>query len=377
MNQSRMRRLLLILLVVLLATQLTGCGAIQKFFRHPFSFWQDHPEDETLLIPDDAGDTGALAATEPLAGDTETAAVALGPAAQAADSAAMAAAADTPAAGEPVLAADTPAPAATAGRADTPVVTAGRTDTRPARPAAGRTDTRPARPAALTSSFRTINNNAFRAGEKLTFAIKYLGMTAGYFTMELHPTTYNNRPCFKIVSEARTASGIEWMYRMRDQLVSYIDRTGLFSWRYEKHIEESSDNKREFFDFDQVNHQLRKPDGSTEAIPPYCQDVMSAIYYVRAQNLAVGNTFTIPCYDGRKLYDLVVRVLKLEVIDVGGTRFPALLVTPLLKFQGAFRSRGQINMWVTNDARHIPLRLESRIAVGSFVADLIKVEYTQ
>lgn len=362
-----LKRTVLILLVLALALQLGGCSAIAKFFRHPFSFWQDHPEDEEhLVIPDDLTDTGALA---PLTEDTGV--VVAGPAAAAADSAALAAA-ETGTETEAATAAAPPAAAAETRPAAAARPTANnRPGTTAARPAPA-----PARPAP-TTSFRTVNHTAFRAGERLTYAVSYLGITAGHFTMQVNETNYNGRPCYQVVSEARSASGIEWMYRMRDRLVSYIDRAGLFSWRYEKHIDESSDRKTEIFEFDQRAHRLKKPDGGTEDIPAYCQDVLSAMYYVRAQNLQVGSTFTIPCYDGRKLYDMVVRVLKLEVITVSGTQMPCLLVTPLLKFQGAFRSRGQINMWVTNDHRHIPVKLESRIAVGAFTAELTRVEYTR
>ncbi len=358
-----LKKTVLILLVLALALQLGGCSAIAKFFRHPFSFWQDHPEDEIhLVIPDDLTDTATVL---PAAEDTGV--VVAGPAAAAADSAAQAVAVDTATAAVVAAAETQPAPAA-----ETRPVAVARPAPTPARPAPV-----PARPA-QTTSFRTVNNNnAFRAGERLTYAVSYLGITAGHFTMTVNETNYNGRPCYQIVSEARTASGIEWMYRMRDRLVSYIDRAGLFSWRYEKHIDESSERKTEIFEFDQRAHRLKKPDGSFEDIPAYTQDVLSAMYYVRAQNLQVGSTFTIPCYDGRKLYDMVVRVLKLEVITVSGTQMPCLLVTPLLKFQGAFRSRGQINMWVTNDHRHIPVKLESRIAVGAFTAELTKVEYTR
>ena len=93
MNRVMLKKIVLLLLVLALATQLTGCAAIKKFFRHPFSFWQDHPEDATLFIPADAGDTAAFSAD---AGDSD--AVMVGPAAQAADSAAVAADTRAPAA---------------------------------------------------------------------------------------------------------------------------------------------------------------------------------------------------------------------------------------------------------------------------------------
>jgi len=348
----KIKKIGLLILIIILATQMTGCSSIKKFLRHPFSFWKDHPEDQTLIIPDiGEGDTVAMAAL------SDTVPVTIGPVAAAAEDTSVMPEPEPEPEPEPVPEPEPepepePAPAPTPAPTPTPAPSPPR-----------------------TTAFRHVDNQAFRVGEKLYYDIKYLGMTAGQFTTEVtEVTNWHNRPCYRIVSEARSAGAVEWMYRMRDRLVSYIDQTGLFSWRYEKHIDESNEEKTEIFEFDQINHTISKNNGPAENISAYCQDVLSALYYVRAQPLNVGDRFVIPVYDGRKLYDLDVRVAKREVIDVGGGQFPALMVTPLLKFQGVFRQRGQLHIWVTDDVRHIPLLMKSQIVVGSFTAVLTKVE---
>ena len=53
-------------------------------------------------------------------------------------------------------------------------------------------------------------------------------------------------------------------------------------------------------------------------------------------------------------------------------RFDTYLVIPRLKHDsGIFRAQGELNIWMTKDKRHIPLKLSSKVVVGSFVAEII------
>ncbi|HQO18189.1 MAG TPA: DUF3108 domain-containing protein, partial [Candidatus Cloacimonas sp.] len=47
-----------------------------------------------------------------------------------------------------------------------------------------------------------------------------------------------------------------------------------------------------------------------------------------------------------------------------------LVIEPKLKGEAIFKQSGRILIWVTNDEYKIPVRLESKITIGSFVAIL-------
>ncbi|MFH1239473.1 MAG: DUF3108 domain-containing protein, partial [bacterium] len=71
---------------------------------------------------------------------------------------------------------------------------------------------------------RKITNEAFRVGEKLTFAIRWGLITAGYATMEVRGITDGgNGRVYEIVSEAKTSSFFDVFYTVRDTVKSYID----------------------------------------------------------------------------------------------------------------------------------------------------------
>jgi hypothetical protein len=41
-----------------------------------------------------------------------------------------------------------------------------------------------------------------------------------------------------------------------------------------------------------------------------------------------------------------------------------------MPFRGIFLHEGNMHVWVTNDARHIPLRMKAKMAFGAIVAEL-------
>ena len=114
--------------------------------------------------------------------------------------------------------------------------------------------------------------------------------------------------------------------------------------------------------------------GDTIHIPPFVQDALSALYFVRTQPLHVGDTFRIPHFDNGNLYDLAVIVHKKEKIKVPAGTFQTILVEPLMASEGIFKRKGKLNIWMTDDERRIPVKMTSKIAIGSIGANLARIE---
>ena len=44
---------------------------------------------------------------------------------------------------------------------------------------------------------------------------------------------------------------------------------------------------------------------------------------------------------------------------------------PVLVGDGLFKAKGKLTIWVTDDARHMPVKMQSKIPVGSIKAELV------
>jgi hypothetical protein len=218
---------------------------------------------------------------------------------------------------------------------------------------------------------RMIKNNAFRKGEWLKFVIRYGPVKAGYAYMEIPDIVkINGKPCFHIISRAESNDFFSAFYKVRDRVESFIDTTGIFPWHFEKHLREGKFSADVINIFDQKNQRViaRK---DTFQVPLYVQDVLSAFYYVRTQDLKIGNHFSVDNFSDGKNYPLEVKVLKKENVRVKAGKFYCFVVEPILKSTGIFKQKGRLKVWMTEDPTHTPVMMKSEIVVGSIVAELI------
>lgn len=105
------------------------------------------------------------------------------------------------------------------------------------------------------------------------------------------------------------------------------------------------------------------------------QDVLSAIYFIRTQKLEVGKSFEIFIGDGGRVYKIPVQVVEKKRMKTVLGRVDVLRVNPELF--GPERlidaEKGEFSIWVTADARHIPVGGRIKTDYGTFDIKLKRV----
>lgn len=114
-----------------------------------------------------------------------------------------------------------------------------------------------------------------------------------------------------------------------------------------------------------VDYTQNKKTDRYPVTPSHLQ-VLDAFYKARTMPMALGSTFRIPVFDSRKSYDLIVYVepKTVKIIAPWGKIVECIVVVPKLKTAGVFSSKGKIKVWMTHDARHIPLKMSAKIKIG-------------
>lgn len=221
---------------------------------------------------------------------------------------------------------------------------------------------------------RFVENVAFGTTEKLTFDINYGFINAGSATMEvLKLIEYESRPCYQIVTRATSNEFFSTFYKVDDRVESVVDALGLFSWRFEKNLREGGYRADRQYTFDQRNQKVFYKNDTLD-VPSYVQDPLSALYYIRTQELEVGRSIYVDNFTDGKQYQLEVKVIKKEQITVPAGTFDCVVVEPLLQSVGVFKHEGKLTVWLTDDRLKMPVLMKSKILVGSVSAELM--EYT-
>jgi len=175
---------------------------------------------------------------------------------------------------------------------------------------------------------------------------------------------------YRFVSTANSSRFFSTFFKVEDTVVSVWSPSQRVPLRFERHISEGSYRKEESVVFDHDQHVAVYEDGSEHEVPEDVQDVLSAFYTVRTQRLQVGDVIDIANHNNGKNYDLQVRVLTRETVEVPAGTFDCFVVEPLLETAGLFKQEGRLTIWLTADARHMPVLMKSKVAVGSIVAEL-------
>lgn len=231
---------------------------------------------------------------------------------------------------------------------------------------------------AFAFQWRTEPAPPFAVGESILYVIKYGVIHAGFATLEVKSTeTVSGRLAYKVISEARTNKTMDVLFKVRDLNESWIDAESLCSLQFRQDIREGRYTRRVETTYDHPNRRFlykkwRKGKETVHegAIPPFVQDVLSSLYYIRTQPLEVGKNFTLDANSGAATWPLSVHVLRKETVKVPAGRFDCYRLEPILAGDGIFQASGKLEVWVTEAPPHTPVLLRSKVMVGAFDAEM-------
>ncbi|HET9526315.1 MAG TPA: DUF3108 domain-containing protein [Pyrinomonadaceae bacterium] len=123
------------------------------------------------------------------------------------------------------------------------------------------------------------------------------------------------------------------------------------------------------------NNPAAEPRHKTADFSGQLQDVLSAIYFIRTQPLAVGKSFEIFIGDGGNVYKIPVKVVEKKRMKTVLGRVDVLRVNPELFGPDRLidEEKGEFSIWVTADARHIPVGGRVKTDYGTFDIKLKRV----
>jgi hypothetical protein len=221
--------------------------------------------------------------------------------------------------------------------------------------------------------FRIIPQTAFTVGERLVFDVGYSFIVAGEAVMAIPSIdTVEGRPCFQILFTVRSTPTFSWIYKVDDMYETMVDTEGLFPWRFSQRIREGSYSRDFEAEFDQRNH-IAKAEGKEYPIPPYVHDIISAFYFARTLDYSTmrpGQKTYLHNFYRDTTYALAIKFLGHQRIKVGAGKFDCVLVEPLITEGGLFKAEGRIIIWMTNDDRKIPVKVSTKVAIGSIDSEL-------
>ncbi len=224
----------------------------------------------------------------------------------------------------------------------------------------------------------------FRVGEKITYQLKWGVIPAGEVILEVLPhTTVAGQPARHFRMTTRSNGFIDSFYKVRGVVDGYTDPGLNHSLQYRKKQREGS-SRRDIevrFDLEKKTAQyfnLKKKKGRAPiTIPEGSFDPFSVIYYCRLLDFGTLPMAEKPITDGKKSVMGRLDNRGRQTLSMNDRSYDTFLVEPDIRdLSGVFKKSKDANIliWMSADERRIPVKLKSKVVVGSFTAEMISYQ---
>ena len=237
---------------------------------------------------------------------------------------------------------------------------------------------KPAAPVVIPTLQPPIPGYVFPAQQTLTFAVDWRVFQGGTAVFHLEQQGDD----LKVAATADTVGAVNMLFPVVDRFQSGMDTKTGCSTGFSKQTQEGLRKVSTDLTFDykagkqtQVDKNLVKGTQKTQtaSIPACVTDSLSAIFYAASQPLVVGHEFGFPLADAMRTVTVTMKVEAKEEIKTPAGTFQTIRVQPTAE-EGVVKNRGNIWIWYTDDARHMPVQIRARLFWGTITFHLQSVE---
>ena len=226
---------------------------------------------------------------------------------------------------------------------------------------------------ALLASLLQADKHPFTVGETLKYDLKVNVIKAGHAKLQvIGEEVVDENQTYHIKYTVKSNRYVDRLFYVRDQVDSWLDKKGLFTHRLIKNIREGSYRYKLEAKMNYIDSTLTSEDDVFQ-IDSEIRDPFSLFYYLRSIPLKVGQKLSFKTFDNGQFVDFHIIVHRKENVRVPAGRFRCLVIEPYRKGKTLFKQKGDMRIWLTDDERRLPVKIETKATFGSMTMLLKKI----
>lgn len=223
------------------------------------------------------------------------------------------------------------------------------------------------------------NNDAFKAGEILSYRLHYGVMDAGVAVLEVKPEVMDvaGRKVYHVVGNGYSKGTFDWFFKVRDRYETFIDKDALLPWMFVRRVNEGGYIINQDYMFNHYTNKVDVGGGEKVDVPAGTQDMISAFYSARNLDFTdakEGDVFTINSIVDKEIWPLKIRYVGKETIETEVGTYKCIKFRPIVQKGRIFKHEEDLNVWITDDKNHVPLRAQAKLMVGSVKLDITSMK---
>ena len=211
-------------------------------------------------------------------------------------------------------------------------------------------------------------------GERLVYRAGFRLLAAGETVMETSArVSTEGDTLLHVTARTRTDPFFDALYPIDDHIELWLEPgTGALR-RMVRDLNEGRFHRRDSSWVDTAQMVLYTRGDTLQLAGPVF-DPIGAIYHLRSLDVVVGDTVRLTIFDGRRLRPIAVRVSGPVMKASPAGTFECLALLPVSLDERQLTKAGDVlRLWLSNDERRLPVRIEQRASFGLLVLRLLSV----
>ncbi len=227
----------------------------------------------------------------------------------------------------------------------------------------------------------------FQSGEKGLYRAHWNGLfSVATAEITVTPTSIDGKKVYYVKVEAKSSKLLDLIWKMRDTITSTFEATAFAPSRFTFRQRENSkviDTEALYSESAKRWSVNRLERGEKPKIYEFDSqntlDPITTVYLARSIDFKVGDRLYFKVFGGKYQYLLQLRVeAKEPVTTPSGKSVEAYRIIPYIQnitkegYAGRFN---EATIWISADERRLPIKMSSKIYVGSIYLELMKDQY--
>lgn len=202
----------------------------------------------------------------------------------------------------------------------------------------------------------------FGVGERMEYEVRYLGGKRGVGTMEVKEIVdVRGRPAWHTVFNVE---GRVLLFSVDIRLESWFEVASMNSLRFHQDQRYTGTKKIQTIEIFPERGMYKEDKLEERVTVKDPLDDGSFLFFVRSIPLKVGEEYSFQRYYKPDKNPVKIKVLRRETVNTPAGEFNTLVLQPEIKSGGLF-AEGKSEVWITDDARRMVVKLESSVGPGT------------
>ena len=224
------------------------------------------------------------------------------------------------------------------------------------------------------SAWAWTNPNNF-VGEELLYSAGFRFFPAGEAVLSFSIDSLNGESVYVLTTSVKTNSFLDTFYEVRDEIQSWLNPNNLSLKKTVQSIREGSYHQ----DYESIiqGDSLAVSTDNSKNIPGEVYDPIAFVYYLRNQNLKLGNSYRFFSYSQKKIREVIVDITAREIIHVSAGTFDCLKAEPVSpNSKPLLKNNGEMRVWLSDDSLRLPVKIEQKTNIGTMVMKLKGIKHS-